>query len=146
AWASWVRTHYTSYKRQDEEDWAERRAAHAYLLQTLADERQAPGGETFLEGRKDFSLRKEDGDRKGRADLVTIAPDGTCTVWDAKTGQRRDKDRAQVLLYMLLLPASHPRYRGRRMAGCIAYETGERVFIAPEEVTPEFKGRVRYYV
>jgi hypothetical protein len=147
-WAPWLRSRHTGYKVEAADgEWAEWRAEHAPFLHALADERRSLGERTFLEGQDKFRLRVVEGAViDGKPDLVSAGAGEVPTVFDAKTGQPRDHHVAQVKLYMLLLPAAHPAYKGRTMAGCVAYKDGRRVQITPEEITPEFRARVRCFV
>lgn len=61
---------------------------------------------------------------------------------DCKTGRKKNSDLYQVLLYMLLLPVSHPRCRGQQLQGRLVYSDGT-IEIAAEQVDETFKGQFR---
>jgi hypothetical protein len=65
-------------------------------------------------------------------------------VWveDCKTGRKKNSDLYQALLYMLLLPLSHPQCRGLQLQGRVIYPDGA-IDISSEQVNEAFRAQFR---
>jgi RecB family exonuclease len=147
-WAAWFRARHRQYKRTPPSvDLAQWSVQHTQLLSQLAHERDALGETTYRENQNAIKLGIAPGMLLGgKPDLVSIAPDGTATVYDTKTGKPRQSDLIQVMLAMLCLPR-HSRYADHApLEGCVVYGSGERTAIPAAAVHPEFKARARFFV
>ncbi len=61
----------------------------------------------------------------GTPDIITVHPDRTVKIYDAKTGQESASHIVQVQLYMYLLPkAQGGRWRGVKFEGVVVYADG----------------------
>jgi hypothetical protein len=105
------------------------------------------GERVALEDQNKFKLKVKGSGLEviGVPDLISFASD-RITVIDAKTGSHRDKDVAQVKLYMACLPHYSPQYKQFPIHGQVAYASGHRVSICPEEAGSEFKALVREWL
>ncbi|WP_190379409.1 PD-(D/E)XK nuclease family protein [Leptolyngbya sp. FACHB-17] len=142
-WAIWFRTRYNYEKLISGFDSAQWNANHQALLRSRVADLEAEGYAVFLEGENWFEIA-------GRSFLVKVSgkPDIVATVddqgfvEDCKTGRRKHSDFYQVLIYLLLLPVSHPRYRRLSLAGRLIYPT-EIIEIHAIQVNEDFKAQFR---
>lgn len=147
-WAPWFRTHFTEYKRPPSDvQLAQWQAEHTRLLLELAGEREALGEIVYRETQNRFQVRWPSGVvLAGAPDLVAIDRDRNVVVYDVKTGQQRQSDLIQVMLYTLCLPAGSPIYKGRRVSGCVVYKSGERAAVPSEAISVDFRETARYFL
>jgi CRISPR/Cas system-associated exonuclease Cas4 (RecB family) len=127
AWAAWFRSHHTYDKRPDDgaaklTQW---KAEHAEAVRTRAAALRAEGWDVSLEGQNKFTVHGKSATVGGVADIVARRA-GEARVEDCKTGQRRESDAWQVILYLLLLPAADESLRGLALTGAVAYRDGLR--------------------
>ncbi|TMF04792.1 MAG: hypothetical protein E6I52_04020 [Chloroflexi bacterium] len=71
----------------------------------------------------------------GKPDLVTVAPDGSVRIFDAKTGSPKTSDQVQMMLHLLCLPSAFPKYNGQQIDGCVVYASGVRAPVPCKAVT-----------
>ena len=147
-WAPWFRTHCTGYARAPSDfQLAIWTVEHTQLLDRLAKERSALGESVYREGQNNFRAKRPSGLRiAGRPDLVAIDNTGYCTVFDTKTGNPRQSDIIQVMLYMLMLPYASGMSRRRIFTGCIVYKDGTRSDIPAKAVDDAFQEQVTYFL
>ena len=127
-WATWFKAHFQDYAKAPRDgDLAGWVARHTELLQKRAAELRKEGYEVFVEDQNKFTLKGESCTIGGKPDIVAIQDDDYLVV-DAKGGKARDSDHFQVLIYMMILPLTHPRCRGKAIRGEIQYP-GERINI-----------------
>lgn len=148
AWSAWFKTHYTAYpKAPSDFQLAQWQTDHNQLLYELVEERSALGERCYKEHQNSFALEMAPSlVLAGKPDLITVDPRGMVTVWDAKTGKRRQSDFVQTMLYMLCLPSALPLYRGKAFAGQLVYKSGDREQVPPDAVSKEFKRCARYFL
>ncbi|MQF48319.1 PD-(D/E)XK nuclease family protein [SAR202 cluster bacterium AC-647-N09_OGT_505m] len=125
-WASWFMAHYQrapdEYMPSDF-DTAQYNMNHTALMRVVRARLEGDGYEVFSEGQNDFRLLGRTGAYLvGRPDFVAVR-DTTGLIVDAKTGQPRDSDSAQVLLYMWAVPRALNQYSEIRFSGQLAYQT-----------------------
>lgn len=142
-WAIWFRTHYKYEKLISSFDSAKWNANHQALLRSRVRDLEAEGYTVYLEGENWFEITGKSFPVKvsGKPDIVVIGSDGGF-VEDCKTGRRKNSDFYQVLIYLLLLPISHPQYRGLSLAGRLVYST-EVIEIESDQINEEFKAQFR---
>ena len=114
-WAPWFRTHYTDYLRAPSDfQMAAWTAEHTQMLDQLVKEREGRGEGVFKEDQNRFRVRRPSGlTIAGRPDLIAVDEEGLATIYDAKTGEPRQSDIIQVMLYMMCLPYGSPLYKGK---------------------------------
>jgi CRISPR/Cas system-associated exonuclease Cas4 (RecB family) len=115
---------------------------HQSLLNEIAHDLRVDGYEVEEEDANSLYLKTSAGvTLAGKPDIV--ARNGKGLVVDVKTGKPRGKDRAQVNLYQVLIPAQ--RLHGIQEApwGRLVYRDGEDKLIPPNEVDEAFKQSVR---
>lgn len=124
-WAAWFQSNYKFVKESDDSFLANWTSNHEALLQDRADYLESQGYEVFLEGANSFRIKGSDQRTliSGKADIVAIKDD-EIVVEDCKTGKKKASDPAQVLLYMLLLPApGGPIHcRKKKLSGRLVYQ------------------------
>jgi hypothetical protein len=135
-WAAWFRAHY-KYTKRDDPDGANTlsqwRAEHADLVQSRAEELRAQGFTVTTEQENKFVIRGKVATVGGVADIVAtrqvepmdeINQNVTALVEDCKTGQQKESDYWQVVLYLLFLPKAFKALKEHRLAGAVIYPTG----------------------
>ncbi|MCY7275196.1 MAG: CRISPR-associated protein Cas4 [Phormidesmis sp. CAN_BIN44] len=142
-WAIWFRTHYKYEKLISSFDSAKWNANHQALLRSRVYDLEAEGYTVYLEGENWFEITGKSFPVKvsGKPDIVEIGSDGGF-VEDCKTGRRKNSDLYQVLIYLLLLPASQSKCRGLCLAGRLVYPT-EVIEIEVDQVDEVFKEQFR---
>jgi hypothetical protein len=142
-WAVWFRTHYKYEKVNRDFDSAQWSAKHHALLDDRLTQLQAEGWAVYVEGENWFEIvgRQYAIRIAGKPDILAIQ-DEQVWVEDCKTGRKKNSDLYQVLLYMLLLPLSHPRCRGMKLQGRLIYPNGA-IDISSEHVDEAFKAQFR---
>ncbi len=147
-WAPWFRTHYTGFARAPSDfQLAVWNVDHTQLLDEVTKERSALGEGTYREDQNQFRVRRPSGLLiAGKPDLVAIDDAGHCKVYDAKTGNQRQSDVIQVMLYMMMLPYGPAMYKGKSFSGCVAYKTGARSDIPAKAIDDAFRKQVTYFL
>ena len=125
-WASWFMAHY---QRAPDEyvpsdfNTAQYNMNHTALMRVVRARLEGDGYEVFSEGQNDFRLLGNTGAYlAGRPDFIAIK-DTTGMIVDAKTGQPRDSDSAQVLLYMWAVPRALVQFKDVDFTGRLVYPT-----------------------
>lgn len=133
-WAMWLRANYEQWDKPESDfDSVTWSVKHTELLRKVRIGYQEAGYQISLERQNTFWWERASGLRVvGTPDLVVVK-DGSATVVDAKTGVARGAHKAQVLIYMLLLPQAHQKFAGMRLAGRLVYASGLEIEIHPEE-------------
>jgi hypothetical protein len=147
-WAPWFRTHFTGYVRAPSDfQLAVWTVDHNQLLDELAKERSALGEGVYREEQNKFRVRRSSGlVLAGKPDLVAIDKESQCTVYDAKTGNPRQSDIIQVMLYMMCLPYASPLYKGKELEGCVVYSAERRSEVPAKAIDKPFQKRVAYFL
>lgn len=141
-WSVWFRTHYQYEKLSRNFDSAKWNANHKALLNDRS-QLQTEGWAVYVEGENWFEIvgRQYAIRIAGKPDILAILDDQIC-VEDCKTGRKKNSDLYQELLYMLLLPLSHPKCQGRRLEGQLIYLDAV-IDVGSELVNEAFKGQFR---
>jgi hypothetical protein len=120
-WASWFRSHYKADKVPSDFDLAAWTAEHNLLLQRRKEELKSKGFTVYIEDQNSFKLRGKTGiEVSGKADIVAIKGD-EAYVEDCKTGNPRNSDHMQVLIYILSLPLAASHCKGKTLEGRLIY-------------------------
>ena len=123
-WQTWFKAHFQGYEKAPRDgDLTAWTARHTELLQKRAAELRKNGYEVLVEDQNKFTLKGKSCTIGGKPDIVAIKDDDYLVV-DAKGGKARDSDHFQVLIYMMILPLTHPRCIGKAVRGEIAYLDG----------------------
>lgn len=139
-WSSWFRAHYDKFKRAEGSsfDLVKWKMAHTRLMRRLVEDLRSSGHVVTTEEQNAFRLTGSSGAiLAGKPDIIATAPDGSITVYDAKTGARKSSDAAQVMIYLYAL-ARDPRYSGMQMEGRLVYGDGAEVSIPPGSLDKDF--------
>ncbi|MBD2069787.1 Dna2/Cas4 domain-containing protein [Leptolyngbya sp. FACHB-671] len=142
-WSIWFRAHYKYEKLGSNFDSAKWNASHQALLHQRICELEAEGYSVCVEGENWFEISGKSYAAKvsGKPDIIAIA-DQQGFVEDCKTGRKKNSDLYQVLIYLLLLPISHPKCRGLSLVGRLVYPT-EVIEIQADQVDEVFKSQFR---
>lgn len=142
-WSVWFRTHYKYEKLNRDFDSAKWSANHRALLNDRLSQLQLEGWTVSVEGENWFEIMGRQYVIKiaGKPDILAIREE---QIWveDCKTGRRKNSDLYQMLLYMLLLPLSHPKRQGMKLQGRLVYPD-EVVEVPNEQLNEEFKVQFR---
>lgn len=151
-YSTWFRAHYSGYEKVERSfDQAKWTSEHNAMVHVRAQELRDAGYEVYVEKQNSFALHGQNVafTLGGSADIVAIrhrADDvrviNDALVIDCKSGQQKDKDIWQVLLYMLCLPQSVPHCKGLTFRGEVEYR-GNRIAIAPGRLTADVKQMIR---
>ena len=148
-WSVWFKTHYKDYARAASDfQLAQWQAEHTRLVSQLDTERRALGESVRLENQNAFRVKATRGGLilSGQPDVITLDTQGEVTVYDAKTGNKRQSDLLQVMLYMRCVPYASALYKGKLPSGCVAYKDGYRSDIPASAVDGDFKQNVSYFL
>ena len=139
--AAHLKAKYQVPRRPNDFDLSGWTAEHNALVQLRAKGLEIEGYRVYLEGQNAFSVRGKSGARlTGRPDIVAVRGDEALVV-DCKTGQPKASDHYQVLLYMYVLPKSHPACKGKTVTGEVKYQNGS-TSVPPEAVNEAFTAQL----
>ena len=145
-WATWFKTHYDYTRRPSDFDLAVWIAEHTRFVNEVTKEHLALGEKCFRENQNQFRAKRGSGlVVAGKPDLVTIDSKDHYTVYDMKTGNQRQSDFMQLMLYMLLLPMC-PQCSGRVLDGYLVYRSGGRSAIPSSAVDTKFRDNVSHFL
>lgn len=135
-YASWFKANYRYSKREDTSfDLAAWSADHTKLLRERVAELTADGWRVRVENENAFRLKGATALLAGKPDLVALK-NGTVRVVDVKTGQPRNRDWHQVLVYLFAVPKCWPELAGYQFEGEVRYRN-HGIPIAGRELTAE---------
>ena len=140
-WAAWFKAHHKNYaKTPSEFDMTAWQMNHTALLNETLGKIEGEGRTVLIESQNYFVLRGGSGTALGgKPDLVALDADGGGgTVYDVKTGWRKDSDAAQVMIYMYALPHLSA-HKGRRFDGRVVYGDGGEVSVPADAVDGAFR-------
>jgi PD-(D/E)XK nuclease superfamily len=142
-WSVWFRAHYKYEKLSRDFDSAQWSTNHRTLLNDRISQLQAEGWSVYVEGENWFEVMGRQYVIKiaGKPDIIAFR-DEQIWVEDCKTGRKKNSDLYQELLYILLLPLSHPKCRGMRLQGRLVYPD-EAINISSDQVNEDFKTQFR---
>ena len=139
-WAAWFKAHHKNYaKTPSGFDMTAWQMNHTALLNETLGKIEGEGRTVLIESQNYFVLRGGSGTALGgKPDLVALNADGGGTVYDVKTGRRRESDAAQVMIYMYALPHLGV-HKGRRFDGRVVYGDGGEVSVPADAVDGAFR-------
>jgi PD-(D/E)XK nuclease superfamily len=147
-WSPWFQAHYRGFIAVNEQrDWSNWRADHTDMLRLNSDILRRYGWKVFVERINAMQLLGGSGITLcGTPDIVAIKG-GQVRIEDCKTGTPYPSHRLQVLIYMLMLPAARPRYRGMPLEGHLFYKgSTEDVCLKDSDLDDGFRETFRYTV
>mgnify|MGYP001170398126 FL=1 len=141
-WASWFKAHHKYDKLPSDFNLTQWTAEHNQMLQERAQFYRDMGYTVYTEDQNSFMLEGENGEiLSGKADIVANRG-SDAIVEDCKTGQPRNSDQMQVLIYMLVLPLSVQHCAGLQLDGLIKYKNDE-VVIKNERIDQMLKDMLK---
>ena len=141
-WAAWFRAHFKGFdKRPSTLDMVAWKAQHGEMLRAKAAALRNDGYTVFIEEQNKFTFRGQAATLQGKPDVVAVKDDDALVV-DCKTGQRRDSDILQMLVYMLVLPHTHSACSNRQLRGEIEYRDGA-LAVPTDRLTAEIRSLIR---
>jgi len=121
-WSSWFRAHYKWDKAPGDFDLAKWTTEHNELLHNRRNQLEAEGFIVYIEDQNSFKMIGKTGiNVSGKADIVAIK-EGEAYVEDCKTGNPKNSDHMQVMVYMLALPIVTTHCKGLSLDGRIVYK------------------------
>jgi hypothetical protein len=147
-WAAWFRSHFTAYTKSPSDfhlaTWT---VEHNKCLDQLCTECTAQSSTYFKETQNKFTVRRKEMTIEGVPDLIVLEKDKSYTVYDVKTGQPKNSDVIQVMLYMSFLPYSTSGiYKGKTINGCVTYKNGEKTPVPPDALSETFQGQISHFL
>lgn len=140
AFAPWLQAHFKIEKLARGFDLSAWKVEHSAMVEARVRALVADGWTVFVEDQNDFKLRGQAATLSGKCDIVAVRGDDAL-VEDCKSGQQRDSDFVQVLIYMIALPLFHAAVKGKRLVGAVQYKKHRRE-VQPEELTPALRQRI----
>jgi hypothetical protein len=143
AWSVWFRTYFRYEKLNTNFDSAKWSASHRTLVNERVNMLEAEGYTVYVEGENRFEVLGREYLVKvaGKPDIIALK-DGHAWVEDCKTGQRKNSDLYQMLIYLLLLPVSLAPCQGLSLQGRLIYRD-EVVEIRATQVNQDFRAQFR---
>jgi CRISPR/Cas system-associated exonuclease Cas4 (RecB family) len=136
SYAAWMKSRYRDVKRSDPTfDLAAWNAAHTALLARRTQELLDTGWRVRIENENAFRLKGASAILAGKPDLLALR-EGVVRVIDGKTGQPKNRDWHQCLIYMWAVPKVWPEFTGWTIEGEVAYLT-HAIPIAAQELSRE---------
>lgn len=111
-WKAWFKAHNKYDKLPGTLDLTKWTIDHNNLMGKRAGELRKEGYSVYLESQNQFNFKGQTGIIvAGKPDIVAVK-DKQVLVVDCKTGKERHSDKIQVMVYMLILPHTHPACAG----------------------------------
>ena len=135
----WFKSHFRYEKRPERTftaaAWTQ---DHNQLVNGRAESLLREGWVVTLEDENAFRLHGQSAILAGKPDIIATR-DKTRFIIDIKSGQQRDSDWWQVMIYMLVVPLVHPH--DGIVRGEVLYRD-HLIFVEPEELTPAITDQV----
>ena len=120
-WQSWFKAHHKYDKKPGSFDLAKWSMKHNKLMHACRDKLKAEGYTVTIEDQNQFYLNLPSGITvSGKADVAAIKGRLNLIV-DCKTGQPKNSDLVQVMLYMIFLPLCIKRFKDIVFEGQVSY-------------------------
>ncbi len=140
-WATWFKAHFSDFEKQARStDLATWTAQHNAMTRKRADELRAEGYRVYVEDQNKFTFRGQAATLQGKPDIVAVSTthdpgQEDVLVVDCKSGKKRDSDRLQVLIYMMVLPYTHEACKDKIVRGELEYSDDRiRIDVLPASV------------
>jgi hypothetical protein len=135
-WSVWFKSNHLYRKLPSDFDSTGHKIKHTALLNHARAMLESQGKMISTESQNWFEIKGKVATLRGKPDLVALSD--TCVICDAKTGQERASDAAQVMIYMWALPYAYTKYKGIAFDGLLIYRERE-LRVPASSVTDEFK-------
>lgn len=126
-WAAWFKAHYRKYPKVEQDtDLAQWKANHAKMVgEVSAREAAEIQVNVSVEDQNKFTIKGKVALVGGKPDVVVAHPESDSVhIIDCKTGEVRDSDFWQVLIYMMMLTLKEARFHGYSVTGAVEYANG----------------------
>lgn len=144
-WGAWFKAHHTEYKKAPSDfPRALWQVEHTKTLNELCDECKPNAVSMFKENQNKFTLKRGRMAIAGQPDLIVLDKLNNFTIYDVKTGQPRQSDIIQVLLYMACLRYM-PLYKNKQLSGCVVYKVN-RTPIPATAADETFNGQIKHFL
>ena len=140
-WATWFRAHNTYTKRPSDFNLTIWKSQHSDMVRTRAASLKAEGYSVYLENQNKMHIEGRAVTLGGCPDIIAVGA-GEGLIVDCKTGQQRDSDVFQVMVYMLALPLMRHAASVGSLRGEVQYRD-HVISIPPDAITLEFRERFR---
>lgn len=139
-WSAWFKAHfaYHNVSRFDGSTW---QVNHNAMVLAAREALGADDFEVTEEDENKFALANGGITLAGKPDLVAVRPDHVLVV-DCKSGAPWPAHRAQVMLYMTVLPYVRHDLKGQSVEGLIQYRD-EAIMIPAAAINDEFRRALR---
>lgn len=145
-WGTWFKVHHDYTRRPSDFSLVAWTADHTRFLKEVVAARSKLGEKCFQEGQNQFRVKTKGGMViTGKPDLVTVDPKDRYAVYECKTGNPKNADVMQLMLYMTLLPQT-PLCTGRSLDGHLIYRVGHKQDIPNTAIDTTFKDNAKYFV
>ena len=142
--ACWFRSHFEgNVPVESDFDSAGWNVKHTRLLRELADRLFAQGCEVLIENQNSFRVPSSVTGSviAGKPDLIALDPEGRATIYDVKTGRRRDSPRRPgQTLHVPPAQGQGSRWYGTTFDGCLVYGDGFEKRIPASAIDDDFIG------
>jgi hypothetical protein len=120
-WKAWFKTYHEQFDRvPDDFNQTLWQIEHTSLMRGTSEKLRMDGYQVFLESQNKFKIPGKGGFKvAGKPDILALKGK-TGLICDAKTGQVRSSDNAQVMIYMWAVQASN-RFPGVDFTGRVVY-------------------------
>jgi hypothetical protein len=144
-WGAWFKAHNTDYKKMPSDfPRALWQVEHTKTLNELCDALKSEAISIFKKNKNKFTLKRGTMAIAGQPDLIVLDKPSHFTIYDVKTGQPRQSDIIQVLLYMASL-SYMPLYKHKQLSGCVVYKDN-RTPIPATAVDEAFNGQIKHFL
>lgn len=144
-WSIWFKTRYKYEKIPGDFDHAKWQVTHNRMLHELKSEREQVGEKVFTENQNYFRFEvRPNLVVAGKPDLIAVSGDNV-TIYDCKTGQPRDSDTIQMMLYMYCTPLCLATCKDKKPRGVLIYST-DSIEIPADAIDTEFIGNFDYFI
>ena len=141
-WQLWFKANHKYNKIPPSIDLAAWAADHDKLRDREQEQLLAAGWDVKKESQNQFNIAGQSCTLGGKPDLVAVN-DEEVLITECKTGQHRNSDVIQTLVYMWALPIVFNYCRGRLLRGRVVYKDGDVVDIPASRVDETFETNLK---
>lgn len=148
-WAPWFKTRYKPKKAPSDFDQVSWKMDHTQMLHKLLEKLEEEGKEVFFQGENWFQLPAGNLILAGKPDIIALS-EQEAGVYDCKTGQPKESDRVQVMIYMYCLSQLGRDYlkgklKDKQIKGYLIYKE-QTIEIPAEKIDQKFEENLRYFL